>query len=258
MSVEGRCDRSTYPQTNKVLSCHRYSARENIYPHTCPPCSHSTGAGTICSCLPLYQQWNSISSSCLVPTYPVQSSCVLKGWLYSLLFYDFIEPLLPAFEAGKSWPKLSDPCCKPQSGQDLSQSPPPGLFPLALSHTPGPHSSCSMQLEQIYVSSTDFFFFSGHFWGAHKVALPVHVDLRGICPGGGLYENKQADKRRLVFCEAVRFSGEGGGDGRGKQPLPKSRTSSAEWALSRGRARRVNKQSGDTICRGVDIAERGL
>lgn len=40
--------------------------------------------------------------------------------------------------------------------------------------------------------------------------MPVHVDLRGIRPGGGLYENKQEDKRRLVFREAVRFSGGGG------------------------------------------------
>lgn len=38
----------------------------------------------------------------LVPTYPDQPGRVLKGWLYSLLLYDFTEPLLPAFEEQKS------------------------------------------------------------------------------------------------------------------------------------------------------------
>lgn len=84
----------------------------------------------------LYQQRKPMSSSCLVPTYPVQSSCVLKGWFDSLLLLAFAGALLPAFEAAKSCPKLSDPCCKLHSGRDLtplhqrdfSPSPAPSTF----------------------------------------------------------------------------------------------------------------------------------
>lgn len=150
-------------------------------------CSHSTEARNICFCLSLYQQWNSILSSCLIPTYPVQSSCVLKGWLYSLLLYDFTKLLLPAFEAGKSWPKLSDPCCKPHSGQDLSQShhQDSSLPFTSIRILPAP--SCNwkkfMLAQQIFRA----------LWRYAPGCEPVQVDLR-VFVLVEVFENKQEDR----------------------------------------------------------------
>lgn len=131
-------------------------------------CSHFTEASNICFYrffffFFLNLQLNSILSLCLIPTYPVQSSCVLKGWLYSLLLYDFTKLLLPAFEEGKSWPKLSDPRCKPHSGQDLSQShhQDSSLPFISIHILPAPWCNWKkfMSAQQI---------FSGHYWGAHS------------------------------------------------------------------------------------------
>lgn len=123
----------------------------------------------------------------LVPTYPDQSSCVLKGWLYSLLLYDFTEPLLPAFEAGKSWPKLSDPCCKPQSGQDLSQSHHQdsslSLIPIHILPAPSCNWNNFMSAQQI--SRALLRRTQGH--------SPVQVDLR-IFVLVEAFENKQEDR----------------------------------------------------------------
>lgn len=236
LPIKGMHDQPTFSQTkffNIIFT------RQNIY---VPLCSHSTEASTICSYLSLYQQWNPIPSSCLVPTYPVQSSCVLKGWLYSLLLYDFTEPLLPAFEAGKSWPKLRDPCCKPQSGQDLS--PTTRTLP-SLSYP----STFFLLLHATGTNLCELNRFSGHFWGTHKAARLFKLTWGYLSRLRPLKINKRTEALSLVKRWDFR--------GRGKQQLPKALwTLSAEWELSRGRALCVNKQNGDTICRTVDIDER--
>lgn len=101
----------------------------------------------------------------LVPTYPDQASCVLKGWLYSLLLYDFTAPLLPAFEVQKSWPKLSDLCCKPHSGQDPSRSHHQDSSPFL--SNPSTFFLLRCATETILYRLNRF---SGHFWGPHKAA----------------------------------------------------------------------------------------
>lgn len=113
---------------------------------------------------------------------PIQFSPLVfwKGGYIPLLLYDFTEPPLPAFEAVKNGPKLSDPCCKPPVCVRPESVPLPGLFPLP---RPRLHSSCFfIRLEQIYVGSTDF---SGHFLEGR---WPRWSWPEGICPGGGLWK----------------------------------------------------------------------
>lgn len=109
------------------------------------------------------------------------------------------------------------------------------------------HSSCSfMQLEQIYVSSTDF---SVHFGGAHRPTRPSSLTWGYFSGLSSVKINKKTEELSLAK----------GGDfrARGKQQLPKAwRPLSAEWELTRGRAFWVNKQSGDTMWRTVDADER--
>lgn len=91
--------------------------------------------------------------------------------------------------------------------------------------------------------------FSGHFWGAHKAASLLKLTWGYLSWLRPLKINKRTEELSLVKRWDFR--------GRGKQQLPKALwTLSAEWELSRGRALWVNKQSGDTICRAVDIDER--
>lgn len=110
----------------------------------------------------------------LVPTYPDQPSCVLKGWLYSLLLYDFTEPLLPAFEAQKSWviPAVSPTLGRTWAGPTTGTLPPFSQTRL--------HSSCSVvQLKQFYIGSTDFQAISE----AHTRPLVWTSWPGSICPG---------------------------------------------------------------------------
>lgn len=161
--------------------------------------------------LSLDQQWNSILSSCLVPTYPVQSTCVLKGWLYSLLLYDFTEPLLPAFDARKSWPKLSDPYCKPQSG------PPPGLCLILIHILPAPSRNWKkfMSAQQI---------FRAPLRHTHKAASLLKLTWGYLFWLRPVKINKSTEELSLVKWWDFRD--------RGKQQLPKPLwTLSAEWEL---------------------------
>lgn len=88
----------------------------------------------------------------------------------------------PSLWSREELTKLSDPCCKPQSGQDLSQSQLQdsslSLIPICI--LPAPFT----QLEQIYVSSTNF---QGTF-EAHTRPLASSSWPVGICPGWGVWK----------------------------------------------------------------------
>lgn len=103
----------------------------------------------------------------LTPTYPDQSSCVLKGWLYSQLLYDFAETLLPVFEewgrADQSWvipavsPSLGKTWVSPTTRILLS------FIPICILPAPSCTETILCQLNS----------FSGHIWGAHKAVHPL-------------------------------------------------------------------------------------
>lgn len=167
----------------------------------------------------------------LLPTYPDQPGCVLKGWLYSLFLYDFTEPLLPAFEAQKRWPKLSDPCCKPQSGQDpgwshhQDSSPflsnPSAFFPLC----------CATETILCRLNR-----FSGHFWGPHKAVRLCELTWEYLSWLRPLKINKRTEALSLVKWWDFR--------GGGKKQLPRAWWTLCAGGPCRGRAAWANKHKG--------------
>lgn len=173
----------------------------------------------------------------LVPTYPDQPGCVLKGWLYSLFLYDFTEPLLPAFEAQKSWPKLSDPCCKPQSGQDLSWSHHQDSSPFLSNQSAFFLLCCATETILCRLNR-----FSGHFWGPHKAVRLCELTWEYLSLLRPLKINKRT--------EALRAAEKNNYLGHDERYVPEGR---AEVGL-----REQISTRGDTIFDVVDVDEREL
>lgn len=148
----------------------------------CPLCSHSTDVSTILY-VPIFPCISSETPARPLHSYLSRSVqlCFERVVIFTVIVWFHRNSPPSLWRAGKSWPKLSDPCCKPQSGQDLSQS---HHQDSSLSYT-HPHSSCSfMQLKQFYVSSTDF---QGTF-EVHTRPLACSCWPGSICPGWGLWK----------------------------------------------------------------------